>query len=117
LAHILIADDHDAIREVYANVLEGHALDFVETAGDAAGAMVRGIYDLVIMDIALKRSSGVTAALALRGIGYTGPIIAVTGGVVETDPLLVERAGFAETLIKPVPPDEIRRIVVQYADG
>lgn len=115
MARLLIVDDHKEIAEVY-NVLLGeeHHLDFAETANEAAGQVARHQYDLVFMDIALRRSSGVTAALALRGLGYEGPIVAVTGGLVPSDDLLYSRAGFVETLVKPVMPDTLREIVQRF---
>ena len=115
MARILVAEDHDVIRELYETLLSGHELHFVESASDAASYMAaRPDYDLVIMDLALRRSSGVVAALALRGLGYTGPIIAITGSIVKVDPLLLERAGFVETLIKPAAAKELVRVVQKY---
>jgi DNA-binding response OmpR family regulator len=114
MARILIVDDHKEIAELCASTLrEDYDLDMVETANKAASMAARLDYDVVLMDIALRRSSGVTAALALRGLGFTGPIIAITGGLVEVDEMLFERARFAMTLHKPFMPDVLRAAVRQ----
>lgn len=112
MARLLIVDDHKEIAEVYAAILgDDHELDFAASANEAAAQVARNQYDLVFMDIALRRSSGVTAALALRGLGYDGPIVAVTGGLVPSDDMLYGRARFAETLVKPVMPATLREMV------
>lgn len=116
MARLLIVDDHKEIAEVYdATLGEDHQLDFADTANEAAGLAARHQFDLVFMDIALRRSSGVTAALALRGLGYEGPIIAVTGGLVPPDDVLYGRARFAETLTKPVMPSTLVEMVQRFA--
>jgi DNA-binding response OmpR family regulator len=114
MARILIVDDHNEIAELCASTLrEDYDLDVVETANKAASMVARCAYDVVLMDIALRRSSGVTAALALRGLGFAGPIIAITGGLVEVDEMLFERSRFAMTLHKPFMPDVLRAAVRQ----
>lgn len=114
MTRLLIVDDHKEVAEMYALALEGYDLDFAETANEAAGQAARHQYDLVIMDIALRRSSGVTAALALRGLGYEGPIIAITGGLVPSDDMLYGRAQFIETLHKPVMPSALIAVVQRF---
>jgi CheY-like chemotaxis protein len=115
MARILIVDDHKEIADLYGAILEDdHELDFATTANEAASKAARHQYDLIIMDIALRRSSGVTAALAIRGLGYVGPIVAVTGGLVPSDEALYGRARFAETLTKPVMPEAVRSVVKRF---
>lgn len=117
MARILVVDDHEEVADVYAATLEeDHELSFAASANDAAGLAARHQFDLVIMDLALRRSSGVTAALALRGLGYEGPIVAVTGGLVPSDDVLFGRARFAETAVKPLLPDAMRALVAQFVE-
>lgn len=118
MARLLIVDDHKEVAEIYDAVFgEEHQLDFATTANEAAGLAARHTYDLVFMDIALKRSSGVTAALALRGLGYDGPIVAVTGGLVPSDDVLYGRARFAETLTKPVLPSTLAETAQRFVEA
>lgn len=100
----LIVDDHEEIAEIFGGALleAGVEWDAAKTANEAAAMAVRQSYDLVLMDMALRRSSGITAALALRGLGYQGPIFAVTAGLLPVDDILFKRVGFAETLTKPL---------------
>jgi FixJ family two-component response regulator len=75
---------------------------------EALGASV------VILDINLgpDRRSGIDAYAWLRGQGYTGRIVFLTGHA-SSHPLVVEaqRIGDAEIFSKPIEPDRLRSIV------
>lgn len=113
MARVLIVEDHDEIAEMMAEVLEagGYQVAIVASANKAAEAFVLEPFDLVIMDILLRRSSGVTAALALRGLGFTGPIIAAHAGLQPVPGELYRRAGFAAELQKPFTLQDLPAIV------
>lgn len=113
MARILVVDDHEGVAGVFGDIVTeaGHEVAFAATANEAASSAIRNRFDLVIMDMALRQSSGVTAALALRGLGYDGPIIGVTGGLVPSDERLLERARFAAMLRKPLMPVDLRAAI------
>ena len=109
MANILLVEDNDDVAALYVDVLEreGHK---VHRAAAAYGALLRAVrvnYDLVIMDLLLQGANGAVATFALRGLGLKAPILVVTGGAMPIDRELVERAGFAGVLLKPVKIDEL----------
>lgn len=59
------------------------------------------------MDLLLQETNGAVAALALRGLGVTAPILAVTGNLLPIDQEIYDRARFASKLLKPVLPHEL----------
>lgn len=115
MANILIVDDNDEVAEIFSELLEGEG-HHVERAAAAYGAVLRALKTppaVVIMDLLLQGANGAVAALALRGIGVTCPIVVVTGGLMPIDERVYELAGFSGRLLKPVKPsellDEVRR--------
>lgn len=68
MAHILICDDEEAIRELIKEVLSmnGHTFDMAEN-GAVALEKIRGAkYDLVIMDRNMPKMTGVQAVAMIR---------------------------------------------------
>lgn len=63
-ARILLADDHDLVRETLAAYLEARGLGPVARASDAAGVMLlldrEGPFDLVILDYNMPGMGGLT---------------------------------------------------------
>lgn len=109
MAQILIVEDNEAVSETFEAALvdEGYSVTRVARANDAASAAALAMPDLVIMDLALQNSNGATASLALRGLGYKGPIILVTGGLIPLDPNVLDKISFAAELQKPVQLEEL----------
>jgi CheY-like chemotaxis protein len=109
MANILIIEDNDDVAELFKALIEekGH---YVERSAAAYGAVLRIAktnFDLVLMDLLLQGANGAVASLALRGLGYVGPIIVITGGLMPLDEDICNRAGFAARLLKPVRPEEL----------
>ncbi len=116
---ILIVDDHKEVSEVFAEILHDHVIDVAATANEAASQYVRRVvdYNIVLMDIALRESSGVVATLALRALGYTGPVLVISGGLAPTDEELLPYCRFTKILSKPISPEllvaEVEKAVVE----
>lgn len=106
---ILIIDDNDDVAALYAEILTSDGFEVDRTAA-AYGAVLRAMshrYDLVIMDLLLQGTNGAVAALALRGLGVTAPIIVITGGLMPIDDRVYAAANFAGRMLKPVLLDEL----------
>lgn len=54
------------------------------------------------MDSLMPNMNGLEAAKEIRGLGYTNPIIGVTGNALEEDKISFLNAGATTVLIKPV---------------
>lgn len=116
MALVLVVDDDNDVADVLGMILigEGHQVAYAKSANEALSQAARHQFDAVIMDMSLLRSRGVTAALALRGLGYDGPIIGITGGLVPDDERLIDRAKFAAMLNKPVMPAVFAATVAEH---
>jgi CheY-like chemotaxis protein len=81
-------------------------------AGALAAATAAGGpgYDAVLLDINMPRMNGDVACAALRGAGWTLPILAVSGTA--DDPGLVRAAGFSGVLGKPFSLEQLRAALV-----
>lgn len=114
MAHILIVEDDDQISALFQENLAvgGHTTERAAEAYDALRRCMRVNFDLVFMDLflraksegpdALRGENGAVAGAALRGIGYTGPMVIATGGLMPLDQELFNRVGFTGKLLKPV---------------
>ncbi len=113
MAAVLIVDDEKCIRATLQQFLEsdGHT---VATARDAATALSRlgaESFDIVVTDIVLPRTDGVTLLKSIRDTAPNVQVIMMTGEpTVETASEAV-RHGAIDYLMKPVCKEAIRRSV------
>jgi EAL domain-containing protein (putative c-di-GMP-specific phosphodiesterase class I) len=110
---VLLADDDDALREVYATILSeaGHE---VETARDGRAAMDliwKNAYDVVLSDISMPGMTGVQVLRAVRQRDLDVPVVLMTGNpMLETAIQAIEH-GALGYLLKPVIRDTLLRTV------
>jgi DNA-binding response OmpR family regulator len=82
MAKILVIDDNDLVRASTRTILESEGY-VVDEAGDGDIGIARaksGTPDLIITDIVMPNKEGIEMIRDLRGRGYDGPIIAMSGG-------------------------------------
>lgn len=82
MAKILVIDDNELVRASTRTILEseGYAVD---EAADGDIGLVRATSsapDLILTDIVMPNKEGIEMIRDLRGQGYRGPIIAMSGG-------------------------------------
>lgn len=65
---------------------------------------------LILMDIVMKRCSGLQALSQLKAAGYTMPVVAMTANTQHTDLLRYDAAGFVNVLRKPFNTTELRQL-------
>ena len=75
-----------------------------DTAVDAVKKCLRSEkpFDIIFMDFIMKRMNGPVATKIIRSLGYSGPLIAVTGNVLSVDIETFKAAGADAVLEKPV---------------
>jgi len=78
---------------------------------EQSGSMiVRGQYDVILMDYQMPNMDGPTAIRAMRSLGYKGVIIGVTGNVMALDQQEMIAAGADDVLSKPFEIDKFWEI-------
>lgn len=99
---VLICDDVDDIRQLFAVVLTAAGAQVLLAAdGTEALALARTRRpDAIVLDLDLPAPDGLEVVSRLRAEGYAGAIIAVTGGSDDLGPLRAH--GFSDAARKPV---------------
>ncbi|THD74353.1 MAG: response regulator [Phenylobacterium sp.] len=116
-ARILLVEDNP-INALLARALltrEGCEVDHATGGADALAAAKVGTYDLILMDMRMPGMSGEEAARALRAMGVTAPIVALTANAFEEDRRLCLAAGMNDFLVKPLSPDALRAMLTRWA--
>lgn len=105
MARILVVDDEIGIRELLSEILydEGHTVELAENAAQARAARLRGRPDLVLLDIWMPDTDGVSL---LREWGSQGlldmPVIMMSGHATVDTAVEATRIGAIDFLEKPI---------------
>ncbi|MDO4619695.1 MAG: response regulator [Lachnospiraceae bacterium] len=119
---ILLAEDHPLNMEIARMMLERVGIE-VETAANGREAVDRfaqedGNFDLILMDIRMPVMDGIEAVRVIRMMDVPGadsiPIIALTASAYEEDSRRISDAGMNETLLKPIDPEKMYRVLAKY---
>ena len=112
---VLLVEDDEDTRMVYATMLEHHGYRVVETAnGETAVDLARDTRpDLILLDISIPGIDGWEAAKRIRRHGNTAatPLVAVTAHALPSDRRRAEALGFAAYLTKPCEPRRLLEAV------
>lgn len=109
---VLIIDDHQQIRELLRDILEGEGLLVVEAA-DGREAIEIARYrhlDLLVTDLIMPEMEGIETILAIRSFRPDIGIIAISGAA-ESYLQAAKLLGADFTLRKPFSPSAIREAV------
>ena len=114
---ILIVDDVEDNRRVYATFLRARAFD-VTVAADGRQALAKAralLPDLVVMDLAIPGIDGWEVTRRLKRDRRTRriPVIALTGYVLAGAREAAQQAGCSAFLTKPCLPDDLIRAIQQ----
>ncbi len=111
---ILLAEDHPTNRKVVSLILGamGAELTCVENGEEAAMAVERGDFDLVLMDLQMPVMDGLTAIRVIREWERKGrrahtPILALTANAMAGDAEASARAGADGHLTKPIAAEKL----------
>lgn len=109
---ILGAEDNDINQFILRVMIEkaGHHIDLVNDGVEAVSAVIRGSYDIVLMDVHMPEMDGVTATKKIRefeGDQAQIPIIAVTANAMKGDREKYLAAGMSDYVSKPIEPADL----------
>jgi len=105
MARILVVDDEPGIRELLSDILydEGHAVELAENAGAARAARQRARPDLVLLDIWMPDSDGVSLLKEWRAERLLDmPVIMMSGHATIDTAIEATRIGAVAFLEKPI---------------
>jgi DNA-binding NarL/FixJ family response regulator len=118
---VLLVDDQELIRAGLKGILRPRfGFEIVGELGDGAGVLVATEQlspDVVVMDVRMPGTDGVTATRQLRDRGVAVPVLVLT--TFEDEEILAGalRAGAAGFLLKGVPAEDLQRAVRTVAGG
>jgi signal transduction histidine kinase/CheY-like chemotaxis protein/HPt (histidine-containing phosphotransfer) domain-containing protein len=123
-ARVLLAEDSPQVQEVLTFFLTdmGAHVEHVENGARAVEAIKQrtDAFNVILMDMQMPEMDGYTAATALKEMGITTPIIALTAHGLAEDREKCINAGCDDYLSKPVSPDllsvAIRRAIGAESD-
>jgi DNA-binding NtrC family response regulator len=116
MANILVVDDEMGIRELLSEILgdEGHAITLAENAQQAREARAQGAPDLVLLDIWMPDTDGVTLLKEWQRDGLlTMPVIMMSGHATIDTAVEATRIGALNFLEKPIALQKLLKAVQQ----
>jgi two-component system, cell cycle response regulator DivK len=119
-SRVLIVEDYDDAREMYAEYLSCSGFEMHQAANgvDAIRQALEQPPDIVIMDLSLPQMDGWETVRRLKTYESTAriPIVALTGQIVAEGSRKARQSGFDGFLTKPCLPEdlaaEIRRLLI-----
>jgi DNA-binding NtrC family response regulator len=116
MANILVVDDEMGIRELLSEILsdEGHAIHLAENAQQAREMRAAGAPDLVLLDIWMPDTDGVTLLKEWQRDGLlTMPVIMMSGHATIDTAVEATRIGAMNFLEKPIALQKLLKAVQQ----
>lgn len=116
MANILVVDDEMGIRELLSEILsdEGHAVQTAENAAQARQQRAAGAPDLVLLDIWMPDTDGVTLLKEWQREGLlTMPVIMMSGHATIDTAVEATRIGAVNFLEKPIALQKLLKAVQQ----
>jgi two-component system nitrate/nitrite response regulator NarL len=85
MTRLLVADDHDLVRETIGAYLQAEGFQEVRLASDVAGAMqeiaTSGLFDLILVDYDMPGMGGLTGLTRLINANHPHPVALISGAV------------------------------------
>ncbi len=116
MANILVVDDELGIRDLLSEILndEGHNVELAENAAQAREARLRGAPDLVLLDIWMPDTDGVSLLKEWSASGLlTMPVIMMSGHATIDTAVEATRIGALAFLEKPITLQKLLKSVEQ----
>jgi len=116
MANILVVDDELGIRDLLSEILndEGHTIEVAENAAQARAARLRDRPDLVLLDIWMPDTDGVTLLKEWSATGLlTMPVIMMSGHATIDTAVEATRIGALAFLEKPITLQKLLKAVEQ----
>ncbi|KAF1042357.1 response regulator [Xylophilus sp.] len=116
MANILVVDDELGIRDLLSEILndEGHTVELAENASQARAARAQSSFELVLLDIWMPDTDGVTLLKEWASSGLlTMPVIMMSGHATIDTAVEATRIGAFSFLEKPITLQKLLKAVEQ----
>ena len=116
---VLVVDDSGLARRRVRGILEGAGYDVIE-AEDGMSALERYFVakpDLVVLDLVMKGMYGLEVLTKLKEMDPAARVIVVSADVQTSSHEMVEKAGAAGFLTKPIDTEQVLALVRSTLEG
>jgi CheY-like chemotaxis protein len=114
---VLVVDDMPSNLDIMQLLLKPYGLK-VDTADDGHGAVEKAkngnTYNIVFMDHMMPEMDGIEAAKKMRELGYTQPIVALTGNAEAGQSELFMANGFDAFISKPIDVRQLDSVLLKF---
>jgi two-component system, chemotaxis family, CheB/CheR fusion protein len=117
-AHILIVDDRRDIRFLSSHIVTNaggqvtEAEDGIQAIEIVKHASLKGMtFDIILLDMQMPNLDGYQTAIALRKLGFTNPIVALTADAMQGDMTKCLTAGCNYHISKPINKFELLQLL------
>ena len=113
---ILVAEDNEINIRVAQTIFAGlgYKIDIARNGNEAVDMVKLKNYDIVFMDLLMPEKDGIQATVALRGLGYQMPVVAMTATAGNKSRQKAISSGMNDYVVKPVRPDAIRNLLIKW---
>ena len=114
--NILLAEDTKTHQQLISHHLEmtGAAVSIAENGQRAIERTMCDDFDVILMDIQMPVLDGKETIKALKQLGYSQPIYAITSNVLQSDKALYRQLGFQDVLAKPLNIDRLYNVLTKH---
>ncbi|HLO74850.1 MAG TPA: response regulator [Magnetospirillum sp.] len=118
---ILVAEDNSINQQVAVGLLGklGHRADVADDGGQAVDLVIRGDYDLVLMDMQMPNVDGIAATRLIRALSAPKnaiPIIAMTANAMVGDREACLDAGMNDYISKPIDRRRLAELLGRWSE-
>src|SRR5262245_11685190 len=111
---ILIVDDNEVVLELLHEFLSpGYAVELATSAAEALASLRLGVPDMILLDVMMPGTDGLTMLAGLRKAGVDVPIVIMTGYASPEAEKTARENGALGFLHKPVSLRELDQLVAR----
>ncbi len=119
-AKVLVVDDAPVNLTVFLGLLSSTKIqiDTAENGDEAIGLFKKKQYDVIFLDHMMPEKDGIEVLGEMRGLkdtpNYKTPIICLTANAISGMSEMYIKAGFDDYMTKPIDPDRLEGMLLQY---